>query len=724
VKIRRKLIHILVTLSFLLTLMVPFAAPALAATDNYAISIPKVQNDKDDVTLGTLVIREDEDSDGRFAVNDVITINLPTGVEYSEKPTGLNEYVATDDPALTLAFVAGAESYISFKVTGIDGDVDENKIYVYFGALWDDDANPLTDEVPRASTVDIDGDVTGDIKVEIDASGTAITSEYKTVARVVEGNTTTTISSVETLPIDGAGDIGTIKITENAAGVLEASNDDFIELVLPNDYEWVVAAGDITAAGVDAEYVDGINDDTLRIRVLAPSAGQAGFISVSGVQVRTPDDADEGEIEVTVKGNEVTKKDIVIAKVGDFGFELSVDGDVETIVAGRNDEEIPTIVIDDKVDGSWIVGRTVKLTLPSWAEWENFVDDAPLGASNVNADKDELKYTVQANAGKAELEDMSVNIDADAPEGDLVVKISGSTGVEGELVIAKIVAPFKVTATKPEITIGTQNQELGEITLTETEDGAIEEGYWVVFKAPSGMTFSDTPDVEVTEGDIDIDDEDTDDEFFAFRVTGESGKKASTIKITNVTFDVDRTIPVGDVTFKVYMVNENFDDEGDIDIDDVNDISRNDDELEEVTKVAVGTVITPAPVDVTKEATFVIGQSTYKLNGVDITMDVAPYIKDGRTFMPIRYVAQSLGVADNNILWNDTEKSVVIIKSGIFVKLVIGSNVMTVNGTSITMDVAPETVDPGRTMLPLRFVAQALGADVQWDEATQTVTIK
>jgi hypothetical protein len=106
-----------------------------------------------------------------------------------------------------------------------------------------------------------------------------------------------------------------------------------------------------------------------------------------------------------------------------------------------------------------------------------------------------------------------------------------------------------------------------------------------------------------------------------------------------------------------------------------------------------------------------------------MTADVAPYLKNDRTYLPVRYVATALGVADANIMWNEAEQSVVIIKGDRVVKLVIGSSTMMINGVPFTMDVAPEIVDPGRTMLPLRWVAQALGADVQWDAATQTVTI-
>jgi hypothetical protein len=49
---------------------------------------------------------------------------------------------------------------------------------------------------------------------------------------------------------------------------------------------------------------------------------------------------------------------------------------------------------------------------------------------------------------------------------------------------------------------------------------------------------------------------------------------------------------------------------------------------------------------------------------------------------------------------------------------------MTVNGASITMDVAAEIVPPGRTMIPMRFLAQAFGAKVTWDDTTKTATFE
>ena len=104
-------------------------------------------------------------------------------------------------------------------------------------------------------------------------------------------------------------------------------------------------------------------------------------------------------------------------------------------------------------------------------------------------------------------------------------------------------------------------------------------------------------------------------------------------------------------------------------------------------------------------AVFTIGSTSYTMNGQSVTMDVAPYIKDGRTFLPLRYVANALGVPDSNISFNNGQ--IVINKNGTLVVLNIGSMIMLVGGATITMDVAPEITN-GRTCLPIAWVAMAL----------------
>ena len=105
-----------------------------------------------------------------------------------------------------------------------------------------------------------------------------------------------------------------------------------------------------------------------------------------------------------------------------------------------------------------------------------------------------------------------------------------------------------------------------------------------------------------------------------------------------------------------------------------------------------------------------------------MTMDVAPFIKDSRTFLPLRYVANAVGVTDSNIIYDPSTQKVTITKGGMVIQLTIGSTGMLMNGPSIAMDTAPIITD-GRTCLPVAWVAQALGASVKWDATAQTATV-
>ena len=98
-------------------------------------------------------------------------------------------------------------------------------------------------------------------------------------------------------------------------------------------------------------------------------------------------------------------------------------------------------------------------------------------------------------------------------------------------------------------------------------------------------------------------------------------------------------------------------------------------------------------------------------------MDVAPYIDNGRTYLPVRYAAEACGVAPGAIAWNPAARQVTITTGGHTIKLTVGSMVMTLDGLAINMDAAPE-IAGGRVMLPVRFLAQALGVEVTWNPAT------
>jgi len=119
-----------------------------------------------------------------------------------------------------------------------------------------------------------------------------------------------------------------------------------------------------------------------------------------------------------------------------------------------------------------------------------------------------------------------------------------------------------------------------------------------------------------------------------------------------------------------------------------------------------------------------IGSKIIKVNGVASTIDAAPQIKWDRTFVPIRFIVEALG---GTIEWNNKTRTVTIVVDKKTIVLTIGKNYSWVNSKRVFIDangtVVPYIQAPGRTMLPVRFIAEQLGAFVMWNSALQRVTL-
>jgi len=127
------------------------------------------------------------------------------------------------------------------------------------------------------------------------------------------------------------------------------------------------------------------------------------------------------------------------------------------------------------------------------------------------------------------------------------------------------------------------------------------------------------------------------------------------------------------------------------------------------------------------------GSYSYQVNGKNLLMDVAPYIEaaSGRMYVPVRYLAESLGISPEDIAWNGLTDTVTLTKGNVELSLTIGSkDAVLWSGNASgemsrrdeVMDVAPVIVE-GRTMLPARYVAEAFGYHVSWDPERRVVTI-
>ena len=108
-----------------------------------------------------------------------------------------------------------------------------------------------------------------------------------------------------------------------------------------------------------------------------------------------------------------------------------------------------------------------------------------------------------------------------------------------------------------------------------------------------------------------------------------------------------------------------------------------------------------------------MSQSTYQ------QIESPPYVKKGRTMVPIRFVSTSLGGAVDY----DAKTRKVTIKGAKTIVLQQGATSITVNGKKKTIDAAPENKN-GRIFVPVRFVSEELGKKVTWNEKEKSILIQ
>lgn len=125
----------------------------------------------------------------------------------------------------------------------------------------------------------------------------------------------------------------------------------------------------------------------------------------------------------------------------------------------------------------------------------------------------------------------------------------------------------------------------------------------------------------------------------------------------------------------------------------------------------------------TKQISMILKQnsSSVQLSDQDpVTLDAAPYIQGGRTFVPLRFVGESFGA---RVEWVAKEKKITYSLRGQEIILWINQTSFLSGGIEKEMDTPPEIKPPGRTFVPLRIISEELGAKVEWNEITRQIKI-
>lgn len=116
-----------------------------------------------------------------------------------------------------------------------------------------------------------------------------------------------------------------------------------------------------------------------------------------------------------------------------------------------------------------------------------------------------------------------------------------------------------------------------------------------------------------------------------------------------------------------------------------------------------------------------IGQGAVRVfvDGEPVIFDQPPVIQGSRVLVPLRGIFEKMGAT---VEWQSATRTVVAVRGSTLVELQIGSRIARVDGRPVTLDV-PAMIIGGRTLVPLRFISESLGARVDWNAAARTVLI-
>ncbi|TDA70097.1 MAG: hypothetical protein D9V47_02790 [Clostridia bacterium] len=133
----------------------------------------------------------------------------------------------------------------------------------------------------------------------------------------------------------------------------------------------------------------------------------------------------------------------------------------------------------------------------------------------------------------------------------------------------------------------------------------------------------------------------------------------------------------------------------------------------------VFSLLAGAALAATSEVRFAVGKKGFAVGGQNMSTEAAAFVKDGRAYVPVRGLAQALGLA---VGWDGIKKKVTVTKGEVKVELVIGNKEIVINGRSQRLGAAP-VIRAGRAYVPAREIAESLGYQARWDAAGRAVVV-
>lgn len=610
--------------------------------------------------------------------------------------------------------------------------------------------------------------------VTVDSSDIILTNGDDLVYASIESKgIDASVKKLKDVAVEEVVTIEDLKIEPSVGANMEAVVDEGDEITLKlnsgfefanNDNNKITIKADGTTITPEVEY----EDDEIVITVDGDISADVDTLTISGIKVEATS-AKEGAtatIKVSASGNDSVS--VEVATVVDYAVSMSVDEDEDvpviysgvdvdnTGITDDSDHESLEVSIDETFAGAWDNSKKFTLSLPEGvyaADVDVVVDGSDLDREDfIDAyDNGEYEYfefdkrIFEENDSDNDPYEMDVTFTLVADpdfEGDVVLTLSGDAMEEQEVTIAKFVKPYTVSAQQNDLTIDYRNTEIPtDVVITEAEAGLWEKGTEFALTLDK-IDFDD--DASVTADDksgMEIKDVKTKDGEIRFTVDSESDDEPATLTVSDLTLYMDRNLPAGAYDLNMYALDmlgvdsaekaEDFDgsdykaaDKGYLTqtllADEVTTVFVGDesDDIDYTAKTGFVNIVTAGSdtTGFTTKLTVPIGENYLIAGETKVELDAPAYINaEGYTMLPVRAISTSLGIDNNNVLWDQATKTVTILYGDRIISMTAGASVMYVNGSSIPTSSSVEIVND-RTFLPMRDLATALGVtDLTWD---------
>lgn len=610
--------------------------------------------------------------------------------------------------------------------------------------------------------------------VTVDSSDIILTNGDDLVYASIESKgIDASVKKLKDVAVEEVVTIEDLKIEPSVGANMEAVVDEGDEITLKlnsgfefanNDNNKITIKADGTTITPEVEY----EDDEIVITVDGDISADVDTLTISGIKVEATS-AKEGAtatIKVSASGNDSVS--VEVATVVDYAVSMSVDEDEDvpviysgvdvdnTGITDDSDHESLEVSIDETFAGAWDNSKKFTLSLPEGvyaADVDVVVDGIDLDREDfIDAyDNGEYEYfefdkrIFEENDSDNDPYEMDVTFTLVADpdfEGDVVLTLSGDAMEEQEVTIAKFVKPYTVSAQQNDLTIDYRNTEIPtDVVITEAEAGLWEKGTEFALTLDK-IDFDD--DASVTADDksgMEIKDVKTKDGEIRFTVDSESDDEPATLTVSDLTLYMDRNLPAGAYDLNMYALDmlgvdsaekaEDFDgsdykaaDKGYLtqtllaDEDTTVFVGDESDDIDYTAKTGFVNIVTAGSdtTGFTTKLTVPIGENYLIAGETKVELDAPAYINaEGYTMLPVRAISTSLGIDNNNVLWDQATKTVTILYGDRIISMTAGASVMYVNGSSIPTSSSVEIVND-RTFLPMRDLATALGVtDLTWD---------